>query len=451
MNAIVTMARRLVTPAPYLESLHLLFDLGAGIAWFTIAVTMLSLSAGLSVTLIGIPLLGATVVGFRLVGAIERVRAQLLLGHRTEAPAPWSSTARRPHPAVASKFDNSLAGDAVSLLRRTLGDGTGWKAIAYSLIMLPWGIIAFTLCVVVWTVALSLIPSVLLAIVFPADYLVNEGQPMDAVPRIAIAVVATLAGVGLLIVTPAIMHGLSMVDRALVSGLLGNNRVAELEQRVEVLTESRDASLSGAATELARLERDLHDGTQQRLVSLAMELGVAKEWLASGEPPDRVLPLVTAAHDSSKAAIAELRELVRGVQPGVLADRGLDAALSGLAVRSPIPVDVVVDVPFRPLPPVEAAAYFIVAEALTNAAKHSGATRLWVDVRRIPLASSPDQREADQLRLTVTDNGRGGAVISPVGGLGGMRDRARSVEGTLTVDSPPGGPTAIRAELPCGS
>ncbi len=457
MNAIVTMARRLVTPAPYLESLHLLLDLGAGIAWFTLAVTMLSFSAGMSVTLIGIPLLGVTVVGFRLVGAIERVRAQLLLGQRTEAPAPWSSTARRPDPAVASKFDNSLAGDTVALLRRTLGDGTGWKAIAYSLILLPWGVIAFTLCVVVWTVALSLIPSVVLAVVFPANYLVNEGQPMDAVPRIAIAAVATLAGVGLLIVTPAIMHGLSMVDRALVSGLLGNNRVAELEQRVEVLTESRDASLSGAATELARLERDLHDGTQQRLVSLAMELGVAKERLASGEPPDRVLPLVTAAHDSSKAAIAELRELVRGVQPGVLADRGLDAALSGLAVRSPIPVDVVVDVPFRPLPPVEAAAYFIVAEALTNAAKHSGATRLWVDVRRVPRVSSPDQRGGgqlaafDQLRLTVTDNGRGGAVISPVGGLGGMRDRARSVEGTLTVDSPPGGPTVIRAELPCGS
>ena len=162
---------------------------------------------------------------------------------------------RRPLPAVASKFDNSLAGDAVSLLRRTLGDGTGWKAIAYSLIMLPWGIIAFTLCVVVWTVALSLIPSVVLAIVFPANYLVNEGQPMDAVPRIAIAAAAALAGVGLLIVTPAIMHGLSMVDRALVSGLLGNNRVAELEQRVEVLTESRDASLSGAATELARVVR----------------------------------------------------------------------------------------------------------------------------------------------------------------------------------------------------
>ncbi len=451
MSAIASQARRLVTPAPYLESLHLLVDLGAGIAWFTLAVTMLSLSAGLSVTLIGIPLLGATVVGFRLVGAIERVRAQILLGQRTEAPAPWSSTSRRPDPAVASNFDNSLAGDTVSLLRRTLGDATGWKAIAYSFIMLPWGIVAFTLCVTVWSLALSLIPSVLVALLFPGGGIEINGQPMDALPRIALSMVATVVGLGLLLVTPAIIHGLSMVDRALVSGLLANNRVAELEQRVEVLTESRDASLSGAATELARLERDLHDGTQQRLVSLAMELGVAKERLASGEPPDRVLPLVTAAHDSSKAAIAELRELVRGVQPGVLADRGLDAALSGLAARSPIPVDVVVDVPFRPLPPVEATAYFIVAEALTNAAKHSAATRLWIDVRRVPLVSSPDDRRADQVRVTITDNGRGGAVISPVGGLGGMRDRARSVEGTLTVDSPPGGPTVIRAELPCGS
>lgn len=451
MNPVAVQARRLLTPDPYLESLHLLLDLGFGIAWFTAAVTMLSLSAGLSITLIGIPLLAATVVAFRLVGVVDRARAQLLLRQQTEAPAPWSSTARKQPTGIGPNLDNTIVGDSVSLLRRTLGDATGWKAIAYSFIMLPWGVAAFTLCVVLWTVALSLIPSVLLAVVFPNNFLINEGQPMDALPRIAISIGATGFGVGLLLLTPAIIHGLSMVDRALVSGLLANNRVAELEQRVEVLTESRDASLSGAATELARLERDLHDGTQQRLVSLAMELGVAKERLASGEPADRVLPLVTAAHDSSKAAIAELRELVRGVQPGVLADRGLDAALSGLAARSPIPVDVVVDVPFRPPPPVEAAAYFIVAEALTNAAKHSAATRLWVDVRRIPLPSAPDRREADQLRITITDNGRGGAVISPVGGLGGMRDRARSVEGSLTVDSPPGGPTVIRAELPCGS
>lgn len=452
MNPIAAQARRLITPAPYLESAHLLLDLCAGITWFTIAVTMLSLSAGLSITLVGIPLLAATVVGFRLVGTIERARARLLLGQHTEAPAPWSSTASRRQPSGAgANLDNTIVGDTVSLLRRTLGDATGWKAIAYSFIMLPWGVAAFTLCVVLWSVALSLIPSALVAIFIPGAGIEINGAPVDTAARIGLSVLATVVGLGLLVLTPAIIHGLSMVDRALVSGLLGNNRVAELEQRVEVLTESRDASLSGAATELARLERDLHDGTQQRLVSLAMELGVAKERLASGEPADRVLPLVTAAHDSSKAAIAELRELVRGVQPGVLADRGLDAALSGLAVRSPIPVDVVVDVPARPLPPVEAAAYFIVAEALTNAAKHSGATRLGVDVRRIPSATSPDQRGADQLRLTITDNGRGGAVISPVGGLGGMRDRARSVEGSLTVDSPPGGPTVIRAELPCGS
>ena len=451
MNAVAAQARRLLSPAPYLESVHLLLDLCAGITWFTIAVTMLSLSAGLSITLIGIPLLAATVVGFRLVGAVERFRAQLLLGQHTEAPAPWSSTNRNQPSGAGANPDNTVVGDAVSLMRRTLGDATGWKAIAYSLLMLPWGVIAFTLCFVLWSVALSLIPSALLAIVVPGAGLEINGEPVGTAARIGLSVLGTVIGLGLLVLMPAIIHGLSMVDRALVSGLLGNNRVAELEQRVEVLTESRDASLSGAATELARLERDLHDGTQQRLVSLAMELGVAKERLASGEPAERVLPLVTAAHDSSKAAIAELRELVRGVQPGVLADRGLDAALSGLAVRSPIPVDVVVDVPARPLPPVEAAAYFIVAEALTNAAKHSGATRLWIDVRRIPSATSPDQRGADQLRLTVTDNGRGGAVISPVGGLGGMRDRARSVEGSLTVDSPPGGPTVIRAELPCGS
>jgi len=459
MNPVAAQARRLLTPAPYLESLHLLLDLCAGITWFTIAVTLLSVSAGLSITLVGIPLLAATVVGFRAVGWVERARAQLLLGHLTDAPATWSSTGRSGPTGAGPAVDNTTLTGTVSLLRRTLGDATGWKAIAYSFIMLPWGVAAFVLCVVLWSVALSLIPSVLVAAVIPGAGVEINGEPVNTAARLGVSALASVAGVGLLLVTPAIVHGLSSVDRALVSGLLGNNRVAELEQRVEVLTESRDASLSGAATELARLERDLHDGTQQRLVSLAMELGVAKERLAAGEPADRVLPLVTAAHDSSKAAIAELRELVRGVQPGVLADRGLDAALSGLAARSPIPVEVVVDVPARPLPAVEAAAYFIVAEALTNAAKHSGATRIGVDVRRVPSAGPtlpadrrvPDHREADQLRLTVTDNGRGGAVISPIGGLGGMRDRARSVEGTLTVDSPPGGPTVIRAELPCGS
>jgi signal transduction histidine kinase len=428
-------ARRLLSPEPYLQSLYLLLDLAVGVTLFSIAVTVLSLAAGLAITIIGIVLLAATVPAFRFVGVMERARVRLLLGHRVEPPAPWSSGAR-----AGRKLGDTTVSDGVSLMRRTLGDVPGWKAIAYSIFMLPWGVMAFSLCVTVWTVSLSLIPSFILALSFPRNWFVISGEPLALWARVLLGLLATGFGVFLLAMTPAILAGLTAVDRGLVSGLLGHGRVQELEQRVEALTESRDATLSGAATELARLERDLHDGTQQRLVSLAMELGVAKERLAGGESPERVLPLVTAAHDSSKAAIAELRELVRGVQPAVLADRGLDAALSGLAVRSPIPVHVACDVGRRPPPPVEAAAYFIVAEALTNAAKHSGANHITLDVRRL----------ADRITVAVTDNGQGGAVIGPVGGLGGMRDRARSVEGTLTVDSPVGGPTVIRAELPCG-
>jgi signal transduction histidine kinase len=437
---VIGQARRLLTPDPYLQSLHLLLDLPAGVAFFTAAVTLLALGTGLAITLVGIPLLAVTVVAFRAVGAVERVRARVLLNHRVAGPHSFSRHGERRHPGSAGPggVDRSLAG----LLRRTLGDVPGWKAIAYSLVMLPWGVIAFSLTVALWAVGLSLTPSVVLAVALPGNWVVVNDEPiLNPWARGGIAIVATVAGMMLLVATPAIVAGLATVDRLLVSSLLGRDRVAELEQRVDVLTESRDASLSGAATELARLERDLHDGTQQRLVSLAMELGVARERLAGGEPPDRVLPLVTAAHDSSKAAIAELRELVRGVQPAVLADRGLDAALSGLAARSPIPVQVTVEAADRPAPAVEAAAYFIAAEAVTNAVKHSGASHIGIDVRRF----------GPRLLVAVTDDGRGGAVVGPVGGLGGMRDRARSLEGSLTVDSPPGGPTQIRADLPCGS
>ncbi|HRE00026.1 MAG TPA: histidine kinase, partial [Ilumatobacteraceae bacterium] len=220
----------------------------------------------------------------------------------------------------------------------------------------------------------------------------------------------------------------------------------ELRQRVSQLTVSRDASVEGASTELRRIERDLHDGAQQRLVGLAMDLGLARDRIERGEDPERVAEMVTRAHDEAKLAIGELRQLVRGIHPQVLTDRGLDAALSALAARSPVPVDIDVRLATRPPGAVEAAAYFVVAESLANIAKHSRATRASVRV-------AEQQRPADGRWVTVEiyDDGVGGASEHPGGGLAGLRDRVEAVEGRLRISSPDGGPTVLAVELPCGS
>jgi signal transduction histidine kinase len=196
--------------------------------------------------------------------------------------------------------------------------------------------------------------------------------------------------------------------------------------------------VDSAQSERLRIERDLHDGAQQRLVSLAMELGRAKAKFA--DDPQGARAIVEDAHRQAKAALAELRNLVRGVHPPVLSDRGLDAALSGLAALSPVPVAVRVHLAARPDPQIEAIAYFVVAEALTNIAKHARATSAEVAV----------DQPGNMLRVIISDDGIGGA--DPAGqGLSGLARRAAGVDGRLRVDSPVGGPTSIEVQLPCGS
>jgi signal transduction histidine kinase len=190
--------------------------------------------------------------------------------------------------------------------------------------------------------------------------------------------------------------------------------------------------------ERRRIERDLHDGAQQRLVSLAMDLGRAKARFA--DDPEGARAIIDQAHVEAKEALVELRNLVRGVHPPVLADRGLDAALSGLAALSPVPVTVRADMPVRAAPSVEAIAYFVVAEALTNIAKHARATRAEISA----------DRRGDLLHIMIRDDGIGGA--DPRGqGLSGLADRVTGVDGRLSVHSPAGGPTVIEVDLPCGS
>jgi signal transduction histidine kinase len=247
-----------------------------------------------------------------------------------------------------------------------------------------------------------------------------------------------LVGLGLLLGAPSVVRALTLMDVAVARGLLGRYSSRELTERVDELERSRRRAMDAAEAERRRIERDLHDGAQQRLVALAMTLGRAKS--RYGREPENIGPLLDEAHHEAKQAVAELRDLTRGIHPPVLADRGLDAALSALAARAPVPVTVTVEMPVRPSQTVEAIAYFVVAEALTNVAKHADAHRASVHVRRV----------GDTLRVIVADDGRGGADPAGGSGLRGLADRVSGIDGRLTVASPPGGPTTLTVELPCG-
>jgi signal transduction histidine kinase len=213
----------------------------------------------------------------------------------------------------------------------------------------------------------------------------------------------------------------------------------ELVERVDELTRTRRGALDVQASELRRIERDLHDGAQARLVALAMDLGLARERMASD--PAAAAALIEGAHEDAKTALVELRDLARGIHPAILTDRGLDAAVSALAARCPVPCTVDVDLARRPPAAVESAAYFTIAEALANVAKHSGARACAITAR--------EQR--GRIVVEVRDDGRGGADPGRGTGLAGLRGRVEALDGALTVTSPPGGGTLLRAELPCGS
>ncbi|MFI6153057.1 sensor histidine kinase [Kitasatospora sp. NPDC051170] len=210
-----------------------------------------------------------------------------------------------------------------------------------------------------------------------------------------------------------------------------------MAQRIEHLTTTRSDAMDTQMAEIRRIERDLHDGAQARLVAMGMTLNAAERLLKTN--PDAVAGLLAEARESSTKALDELRDLVRGIHPPVLADRGLGDAIRSLALLCPLETEVTIDLPGRPEPPVESAAYFAVSEILTNAAKHSGAQRAWIDVRY----------QNGMLRMDITDDGRGGADPNRGTGLRGIERRLAAFDGIMAVSSPPEGPTLITMELPC--
>jgi signal transduction histidine kinase len=347
-----------------------------------------------------------------LLGAAQRARFRTALG--VELPAPAGPAGRWP----------------LRPLRRWRAPGF-WRQLGYHLlaaVAAPAGAVLVTLC---WTAGL------------PAVAAARGGW--DGIGPAEALGLAGLAA-ALLLAAPWVARGVARADLTTARALLGPSRGEELALRVAALARSRAEVVAATDAERRRIERDLHDGVQQRLVSLAMHLGMARAELA--DAPEPVRRAIEDAHEEATTALSELRQFVRGLHPAVLEDRGLDAALAGIAAQAPLPVRLRVEVAGRCAPGIEAVAYFVVSEALTNVAKHAQASQAEVAV----------DRAGDRLRVVVRDDGRGGATLEaadPAGdggsGLRGLAQRAAAVDGTLRLHSPPGGPTTVTVELPCGS
>ncbi|CAM5702884.1 sensor domain-containing protein [Streptomyces californicus] len=347
------------------ELVYVLLSLPISILLFTYAVTMVSL-VGPLVTFLGVPVLAAGLAGCRGFGALERMRA------RAAGPGRGRAGAAADEAPGVRGLDGAV-----------LKSGASWRSLLYAVLHLPWAVLAFTVSVTVWSIGWSLLTYPLWFWVFPmyagqgGIQLYGDGQHQIYLDNPFEITVTVLIGLLFTLATPWIVRALTMVDRLLVHGLLGPSRLAT---RVVELESDRGAVVDTAAADLRRIERDLHDGAQARLVALAMDLGLAKEKLR--EDPRAAAHMVDEAHGEVKTALQELRDLARGIHPAVLTDRGLDAALSSVASRCTVPVQVEVDLTERPAPAIEGIAYFTVSELLQNISKHARATRATVEVWR---------------------------------------------------------------------
>ena len=412
----------------------------AGFAFTVITVTVgLGMSGSVTGVLVGLPLLVVSSPGARKLGAVNRGLAGRLLGLRVAPPPPPP-----PQPGV------------LGWLRSGLTDSAGWRARAYLVLKLPVSVLSFGVALSLWSYGLVFLTFPLWWKIFHLQYvpghlphvLAIHGVAFFAFPSVqtlAAAFILIPLGAAMMLLAPWAMRVITAVDAALITGLLGP---MSLPQRVRDLEQTRAHAVDDSAARLRRIERDLHDGAQAQMVAVAMKLGLAREKLdgtitgTAQADMERALELVDAAHRSAKEAIIELRDLARGIHPPVL-DQGLGTALTTLAARSGMPVELVIDLPERPSAAIETIAYFCAAELLTNVAKHSitkhgGAPHATLEVVHVP----------GLLRVRVSDDGSGGARIEARGGLAGLDERVRTVDGRLQVSSPLHGPTVVTVELP---
>ncbi|HEU0237434.1 MAG TPA: sensor domain-containing protein [Candidatus Limnocylindrales bacterium] len=407
-------------PATWAAAGSILVGLLVGPIAFGVVLALLSGGASLLVVGIGVVLIGAGIEAARYSARIERARA------RWADPRPLHAHAYRP-----------LGPGLRELLTGVFLDVARWRDVVYVFVAFPLAVLEAAAVLTVWSVALA-------ALSVPVWALAGE-MPVAAyqlpVSADVVVTVVGLVGLVLLPIASVVTRGLMALHRAVVAGLLCESEQRVLERRVATLESSRRAVLDVEASELRRIERDLHDGAQQRLVMLAINLGLAAERI--DDDPERARTLVADARDQARQALAELRDLVRGIAPAILLDRGLVPALSALAGRSPLPTVVASDLPdgLRLPDAVERAAYFVVAEGVANVAKHATAARCEIRCR---LAG-------DRLVVEVEDDGIGGAVVVPGGGLAGLAGRVEALDGTLEVVSPAGGPTLVRARFGVGS
>jgi signal transduction histidine kinase len=415
MDPITAMGRRpfLVSAWPWRAWTYLATASVPGALGLSVLAADLAVGGGLAKALIGIPILGALVLAGIPMGRVERWRLRLI------DPEPIADPHHKPaRPGVRCWLATRVREAAT---RRELG-----YALLFVTLLWPVDLAAALAAVVV---PLALITSPL-----PVALGGQRGLwPGAAISTPLQAAAAVPVGLVLLVGGAYLVTALAAVQGRVAGRVL--TAAEDLDVKLAEVTRSRARLVSAFEAERRRIERDLHDGAQQRLVAVSMSLGLARLDLPSGPVADQV----AHAHEQAKLALTELRELIYGIYPQVLTDRGLPAAAEEAADRSPVPVDLEFRLDRRLPQAVEATAYFVISEALANIAKHSRAGSAWI---RGELA-------AGLLVLEIGDDGVGGADLSGGSGLSGLVDRVAVVGGTVSVSSPPGGPTAVRAELPC--
>ena len=399
--AVIHLMSGAITGAVALAGVLVLTVVGVTTVWFFLA---------------GLPVLVTMLWLCLQFGRFERARFAMLLGVRLPTPP----------------VDLSSGASLWRRLWRLVAEPTTRRQFGYAVIRFPLGFAEGFILTAAWSFVVALVGLP----VFSSLLLHHRWHVYAPIPWLGEMIAGTVLGLLLLPVPAQLTRGLASLDIAVARYLIGPGGSTDQTERITELERSRARVVDAAGAERRRIERDLHDGAQQRLVSLAMNLGRAKAKFA--DDPAAAKEIIDQAHTEAKEALAELRDLVRGVHPPVLTDRGLDAAISGLAALCPVPVTVHAGSGPRPPVSAEAIAYFVVAEALTNVAKHAHASRAEVSVIR----------HGDVLRVLISDDGVGGA--DPRGqGLAGLADRLAGVDGRLSVRSPHGGPTVIEAELPC--